>query len=112
MRQHTIVYKTWGMEIWYENLDYCGKMLIFAEDHRCSMHYHAVKHETFVVMTGRILLEMGNEPRILKRGESAYIPRGISHRMTAIGGNASLIEFSSHHEDSDSYRVESGQVWE
>ena len=111
MIKHKLVPKTWGLEVWYANLDYCGKMLIFAQDHRCSMHYHIVKHETFVVMTGRILLEMGDNPRILEIGQSVYIPRGIAHRMTAVGGNASMIEFSSHHEDSDSYRVETGQAW-
>ena len=110
-----IVVKTWGMETWYVNRDYCGKSLIFAEDHRCSMHFHKVKHETFLITEGRILLEMivkeGIYWRILSVGDTAEIPIGVPHRMTAWGGNASMTEFSSHHEDSDSYRIESGQVW-
>lgn len=116
-----IVPKEWGMEIWYINEDYCGKRLIFAEDYRCSLHYHKNKHETFLVTSGRILLEYWSpnyveeyfgKKCILEIGDTAEIEIGAWHRMTAVGGNAAMIEFSSHHEDSDSYRIESGQLWD
>jgi mannose-6-phosphate isomerase-like protein (cupin superfamily) len=122
-----IVPKTWGEEVWYVNRDYCGKRLIFAEDHRCSVHYHKNKHETFLIEDGTILLELYKAAYtridvyshfypvsaiLLKQGQSIEIPPGLGHRMTAVGGNAAIIEFSSHHEDSDSYRIETGQLWE
>jgi mannose-6-phosphate isomerase-like protein (cupin superfamily) len=124
-----IVAKTWGQETWFVNRDYCGKRLIFAEDHRCSAHFHKNKHEVFLVTHGRIQLETfrvikgltrSNEtvsiilPKgayILEVGQTAEIPPGCIHRMTALCGNAAMIEFSSHHEDSDSYRVQSGQCF-
>ncbi len=112
-----LVAKSWGMEVWFVNREYCGKRLIFAEDHRCSIHYHKEKHETFLVTHGRILLEYlapyssAWEYRILEVGDTAEIEVAAAHRMTAIGGNAAMIEFSTHHEDADSYRLESGQVW-
>ena len=107
------------MEIWFVNRDYCGKRLIFAEDHRCSMHCHQKKHEVFLVTSGRFLIEYKWSAfddwckwKYLEIGETFEVKMGLYHRMTAIGGNASMIEFSSHHEDSDSYRIETGQVWE
>ncbi len=118
-KRNKTVAKTWGMEIWYVNRDYCGKHLIFAEDHRCSMHEHKTKHETFVVTHGRFLIEYKdsvfdatNRWLFLEVGDSFIVRPGLYHRMTAVGGNAALMEFSSHHEDTDSYRIESGQVWE
>lgn len=117
-----IVPKTWGMEIWYYNGDYCGKRLIFAEDHRLSIHYHKIKHETFLIENGCIQLELftlaGQDvwKRLatitLRVGDTYTIEPGLGHRMTAIAGNAAMIEFSTHHEDSDSYRISTGQVWE
>jgi len=128
-----IVSKTWGMEIWFVNNEhYCGKRLIFAEDHRCSVHWHKEKHETFLVDRGRVVVEtfkmtipvitkdasasvsmmLPEMAYILEVGQTMEIPQGIPHRITAIGGNASIIEFSTHHEDSDSYRGQTGQVWD
>jgi len=126
-----IVSKTWGMEIWFVNNEhYCGKRLIFAEDHRCSIHWHKEKHETFLVDNGRVLVEifrtsapvvtkdtsvflmLPQKAYFLEVGQTMEIPQGIPHRITAIGGNASIIEFSTHHEDSDSYQGETGQVWD
>ncbi len=108
-----LVAKEWGMEAWFVNRDYCGKRLTFAQDYRCSLHYHKEKHEVFLVTHGRILLEyQDTESRILEVGDTAEIEIDAYHRMTAISGNAAMIEFSTHHEDSDSYRVETGQLWD
>jgi mannose-6-phosphate isomerase-like protein (cupin superfamily) len=121
-----LVAKQWGMETWFVNREYCGKRLIFAADHRCSVHYHKDKHETFLVDRGRFHLEIWKpalatatelkfwykiQDVILEVGDTYEIQPGVGHRMTAIGGNASLIEFSTHHEDEDSYRIETGQAW-
>jgi mannose-6-phosphate isomerase-like protein (cupin superfamily) len=117
-RDVKIVPKTWGLEAWFYNGDYCGKRLTFAEDHRCSMHYHKNKHETFLIIVGRIFLEYKGifdsfwTYKMLEMGDTFIISPQAEHRMTAIGGNAAIIEFSSHHEDEDSYRTQTGQVWE
>lgn len=120
-----IVPKTWGMEIWYCNTDYCGKRLIFAEDHRLSIHYHKVKHETFLIECGCIQLELYTlaggldadawrhlATLTLRVGDTYTIEPGLGHRMMAVGGNACMIEFSTHHEDADSYRIDTGQIFE
>jgi quercetin dioxygenase-like cupin family protein len=45
---------------------------------------------------------------ILKAGMSFHIPTGLRHQMIAGENGAKIIEFSTHHEDSDSIRLEKG----
>ena len=40
--------KGWGFEKWIVNCEkYCGKLLYFAKDKKCSWHYHKIKDEVF-----------------------------------------------------------------
>ena len=39
---------------------------------------------------------------------SFHIPTGLRHQMIAGENGAKIIEFSTHHEDSDSIRLEKG----
>ena len=46
--------KGWGSElIWATNDKYCGKMLQFNEGAKFSMHFHAVKDESWIVLSGK-----------------------------------------------------------
>ena len=110
MTQHKEVEKVWGKEIWIVNRDYCGKKLVLNKGFRCSMHYHKSKDETFYVIKGRVLIEIGKKRQFMLPGDSVWIPPGAKHRFTGLE-NSEIIEFSTHHEDSDSYReTESGKV--
>ena len=74
------------------------------------MHHHRIKDETFYINKGRVLMEVDGETLILKKGESLLIKPYIKHRFTGIE-ESEIFEFSTHHEDSDSYRDEiSGSV--
>ena len=97
------VKKVWGKEIWIENRDYCGKRLIVNKGFRCSMHFHKNKHETFYLISGRILMEMGDKKYIMRPGHSIFIKPNTKHRFTGLE-DSEIMEFSTHHEDSDSYR--------
>ena len=104
------VKKEWGMEVWIVNRDYCGKKLVLNKSFRCSMHHHKNKDETFYIIKGKVLIEIGNKKQIMLPGDSIWIPPGAKHRFTGLE-NSEIIEFSTHHEDSDSYREElSGKV--
>ena len=104
------VEKVWGKAIWIVNRDYCGKKLILNKSYRCSMHYHKNKDETFYILSGKVLLEIGVQKNIMLPGDSILIKPGQKHRFTGLE-NSEIIEFSTHHEDSDSYRDEvSGKV--
>lgn len=49
------VKKVWGDEQWLVNNEkYCSKFLNLNQGYTCSLHYHAIKDETFYVLTGTV----------------------------------------------------------
>ena len=49
--------KDWGYELWITNTSkYCGKLLFFREDKKCSFHYHKLKDETFYLQSGKLIV--------------------------------------------------------
>jgi quercetin dioxygenase-like cupin family protein len=109
------VNKVWGHEEWIVNNEkYCGKKLCVTKGCRCSMHYHKVKDETFYFLSGKMLLETEFEGKktnkIVNAGDIVHIKIGMLHRFTALE-DSEIIEFSTFHMDSDSYRTQpSGKV--
>jgi mannose-6-phosphate isomerase-like protein (cupin superfamily) len=104
------VTKVWGKEIWIANYSYCGKILIINKGYRCSVHYHKNKDETFYILKGKVLMELGESKKMMSPGDSVRILPLTKHRFTGLE-DSEMIEFSTHHEESDSYRdTESGKV--
>jgi len=102
--------KVWGSEEWIVNREYCGKIMNLKKGFKCSIHYHKIKDETFLFLGGKVLLELGDEKRIMNPGEVVVIEPGVKHRFTGLE-DSKIIEFSKHHEEEDSYRdTESGPV--
>ena len=110
MTEHKIVKKVWGHEEIIANRNYCGKKLILNKGFRCSMHYHKNKDETFYILAGKVLMETDNKKQIMLPGHSILITPNTKHRFTGLEPSE-IIEFSTHHDDSDSYRDEvSGKI--
>lgn len=105
MNRVKVVPKVWGDEQWIVNSDYCGKILRLKQYHQCSVHVHKIKSETFLILDGSIFLELGGKNYILSKGEAIDVHAGQYHRFTGISDSI-ILEFSSHHEDNDSYRTE------
>ena len=112
---YTRVDKAWGFEeILVNSPLYCAKFLHVAPGKQCSLHWHDKKDETFIVMEGKCFLQTARicaveHMRIMGEGESAHIPKGLPHRFASIEG-CTLLEVSTHHDDSDVVRFEpSGQ---
>ena len=109
------VKKGWGFEKWIVNKpEYCGKLLFFIRDRRCSWHYHKLKDEVFYLQSGKLLVKYSDEEDIntakqliLEPGESFHVYRGLKHQMIALE-DSELFEFSTEHFDSDSYRIQKG----
>jgi len=100
------VKKVTGSEEWIVNNElYCGKFLNIKKGFRGSIHHHKNKHETFYILEGKILLELPetNKKRIMLPGDIQTLPPLTTHRFTGIE-NTKIIEFSTPHEDSDTYR--------
>ena len=109
------VKKGWGHEIWIVNKsEYCGKLLFFEKDKRCSWHHHEIKDEVFYLQSGKLLVKFSDqddlekaEELILDPGENFYIYPGLRHQMEAIE-DLELFEFSTEHFEEDSYRIVKG----
>jgi mannose-6-phosphate isomerase-like protein (cupin superfamily) len=98
--------KVWGNECWLvNNEEYCGKLLYLKKNHKCSNHYHKLKHETFVITTGLVLMEYGDgdDYVVLKEYDAIEIPRGTPHSFTGIT-DAMILEVSTQHHEEDSFR--------
>ncbi len=104
--------KIWGKElIIVNNESYCGKLLCFKRGSKLSNHFHLVKDETFYVLQGQLvmyyfnLIDASKLKKTLNVGDVVDIPKGTPHKLEALEDSI-IVEFSTHHEDSDSYRIE------
>jgi mannose-6-phosphate isomerase-like protein (cupin superfamily) len=110
MQRIKIVPKEWGEERWIVNRAYCGKILVLKKGYRCSLHHHKLKDETFYITKGSVLMECDGKAMIMKPGDALLIQPNTKHRFTGLE-DSEVFEFSTHHEDSDSYRDElSGKI--
>ncbi len=107
--------KGWGFEKWIVNkVEYCGKLLYFVKDKRCSWHYHKLKDEVFYIQSGKLKVFYSDDDDlekaksvILQKGDNFHVYRGLRHQMLALE-DTELYEFSTQHFDDDSYRVIKG----
>lgn len=106
--------KGWGEELIIENNEmYCGKLLIFKSGCKFSMHYHMIKDETWYVNSGTFIyryIDTRNANVLevnLKPGDIVRQKPGQPHQLIA-ETDGIIFEVSTHHEDSDSYRVWKG----
>ena len=125
--------KGWGYEDWIVNTPlYCGKDLFLKKGKRLSLHYHALKDETFYIQSGEVELRYYLNPDVDKNfkswedfdhilcyplygicsptlvaGDSFHIPVGMRHTLTGLM-DSHIFEFSTQHFDSDSIRVLKG----
>jgi mannose-6-phosphate isomerase len=108
-----IVQKPWGHEeIWAETTNYVGKVLTINPGHRLSRQYHVQKEETFRVLSGSLILEIGQGETMqvltLEVGDSYHCPPGTIHRMVCDVEDSEavqVLEVSTNHLD-DVVRLE------
>lgn len=112
--QRKFVPKGWGYEDWIWNEEYCGKILFVKKGKKCSWHYHKEKDEVFYVISGKLHVVYSMEDDlneaceiVLGPQDGFHVPVGLRHRFVGLVDTI-FVEFSSHHEDSDSFRVEKG----
>lgn len=109
------VNKGWGFEqIIVNNEKYCGKILHFWKNKKCSWHYHLIKDETFYVQSGELEVTFGDtndifftQRKVLRAGDSFHVPVGMRHQMKALM-ETDMFEFSTHDALEDSIKVIKG----
>lgn len=111
MTVRTHVDKVWGYEDWIVNTpSYCGKKMFLKRGYACSLHYHAVKDETFYVQEGEMMVEIHNKDgqkvfHVLRPGDSLRVEPGTPHRFWGMTDTL-FFEMSTHHSEEDSIRLE------
>lgn len=120
LKDYQQVPKVWGREYIACNTPlFCCKALQIEEDKQCSLHQHVIKSEFFLIVAGHVAIEIGAtvdtalasyHTKIV--GDCIYVPAGTWHRFGALDGPATILEISSHHEDSDIVRAQaSGSIF-
>jgi quercetin dioxygenase-like cupin family protein len=107
--------KGWGYEKWIVNKkEYCGKLLFFNKNKKCSWHFHNIKDEVFYLQSGKLLVKYSDNDNIanakeliLNQGDSFHVYVGLRHQMIALE-NSELFEFSTQHLEEDSVRIIKG----
>lgn len=110
--------KAWGPpergEQWIVNNKlYCAKILEFAEGKCMSLHYHEIKHESWLIVEGELLMRWFNLAdateltKTLVPGDVITIPPGNPHQLLALK-NSKIFEVSTTHQEEDSYRIAKG----
>jgi quercetin dioxygenase-like cupin family protein len=105
MEEGKIVKKDWGEEEYITNtLEYCAKFLYVAPGFVCSIHRHLVKTESFHVVSGEGVIGLDGHLHRVVQGNTLHIPRNSYHFFASLEG-MTLLEVSTHHEDSDVQRA-------
>lgn len=89
------------------------KVLYFEKGKKLSLHFHKEKEEMFFCALGNIeVITISPEGKktvsLLERGDRIFIPQCCPHQMRGLNELNILIEVSTLHKDSDSYRIEKG----
>lgn len=88
--------KPWGHELLFAKAKkYVGKLLVIEKGHRLSLQYHRVKHESLLVLDGRLKLILGRTTRVVGPGTAFTIKPRTVHRFEAPKGRVTLVEVST-----------------
>jgi mannose-6-phosphate isomerase-like protein (cupin superfamily) len=114
MRLTGFVEKGWGSElIWATNDKYCGKLMNFNTGARFSMHFHAEKHETWYVLSGKFTVNHIDTRDAtvhvddLNPGDTWENEPLFPHQLVCIEAGT-IIEVSTPDSVEDNYRVAKG----
>lgn len=112
--QTTYHTKAWGYELWLvNNYMYCGKKLHFNKNGKFSMHFHIKKTETWYILSGiydLFVIDTNKADKYLiklKAGDCYTILPGQPHQIHALE-EGDILEISTQHFETDSYRIEAG----
>jgi len=108
------VEKGWGSEeIWATNDKYCGKMMHFEKGGKFSMHFHAIKDETWYVLSGEFEVRWVDttnasmSSKRLKTGDVWHNKPLLPHQLICYDAGT-IIEVSTPDSVEDNYRIMPG----
>lgn len=101
----------YGIDKYYEtgvamidciNREYCKKILVVLPGQSHPEHYHIKKEETFVVLSGKLSIEINGKRELLSKGDVMTVERGDKHSFSSKEG-CIFEEISTTHYLNDSY---------
>lgn len=83
------------------------KLVYLDGNKRLSLQYHNNRSEFWKVVKGPVMVQIGEEKRLLQTGESITIPKGTLHRLEGAGIDAIILEISTgDFDEADIVRIE------
>lgn len=114
MRQTGKIEKGWGHEFIFASTErYCGKILHFNKDAKCSLHFHADKEESWYVLDGKftVIWITTNDSQVhsatLNAGEVWHNKSLCPHQLVCLEAGR-ILEVSSPDSQEDNYRIMPG----
>lgn len=96
-------YEEWGAAILNcINREYCKKLIILLPGQKHPFHYHVKKEETFQVLYGDMLVNVGGKEQLLKAGDMETVERDVNHNFSSKNG-CIFEEVSTTHYKNDSF---------
>jgi quercetin dioxygenase-like cupin family protein len=89
--------KPWGHELIFALAPkkYAGKLLVIEKGKRLSLQYHRRKHESLIVLKGKLTLRLGKKTHLAGPGTAFAVPPGTVHRFESHHGRVTLVEVST-----------------
>jgi quercetin dioxygenase-like cupin family protein len=84
------------------NREYCKKLIIMLPGQNHPLHYHKRKEETFHILYGDVVVNVGGTTKKNKNGEMIIVERETKHSFGSPTG-AIIEEISTTHYKDDSY---------
>lgn len=98
---------SWGGEYWLHNdIKYCMKVLEFSRGTKGSRHYHPVKEETMLVVSGKFRISgVGGSFETYGVGDFITFTAGTPHQIKCLKSGW-IVEASTQHDDKDVFRIQ------
>lgn len=84
------------------NRQYCKKLIIMLPGQRHPVHFHKKKEETFQILSGELILDLGHGEKAYRPGDIVLVERDAKHSFRSENGTI-FEEISSTHYPDDSY---------
>ena len=84
------------------NREYCKKLIIMLPGQRHPVHFHKRKEETFQILYGELILDLGDGEKTYRPGDIVLVEKGVKHSFRSEKGTI-FEEVSSTHFVDDSY---------
>lgn len=84
------------------NRQYCKKLIVMLPGQRHPVHFHKRKEETFQILSGELIMDLGQGEKTYSPGDIVLVEQGVKHNFRSEKGTI-FEEVSSTHFPDDSY---------